>query len=302
MKTNRKIAIFADVHGLLEPLEAVLSDIQTRGIKEIYSLGDNIGIGPNPKEVIHLLKKNGVVSIKGNSEEYATLGIEPFYYFDEKKKKSQEWTSSKLGEEERKIIEEYPHSIEFLLGGRRIGLCHFANDVRFDFPKNNVFQYQERLTLNKKAYQQFFYTNSKEQLEEIRKKIRESGKNNPKMKGYLSALQDPLFQGKTVDYFDIIIQGHMHFKAHEHGEGIDFYTIRALAMAYGKDPLNKASYIILTEKEDGFAIEEVFVTFDRKRMEKSILDSDIPDDTVKKYTGMMEMEERDHRYKKIDNI
>lgn len=297
MKINRKIAIFADVHGLLEPLEAVLFDIQTRGIKEIYSLGDNIGIGPNPKEVIHLLKRNDVISIKGNSEEYATLGIEPFYYFDEKKRKSQEWTSSKLGEIERKIIEEYPHSIELNLGSKKIGLCHFANDVRFDFSKNNVFQYQENITLNNKAYQQFFYTNSKEQLEEIREKITKYGKDHPKMKGYLSALKDPLFQGKSVEYFDTIIQGHMHFRAYEHGEDIDFYTIRALAMAYGKNPLNKASYIILSEKETGFAIEEVFVTFDRERMENSILYSDIPDDTIKKYTGMMEMEESDYRYK-----
>lgn len=177
---NRKIAIFADVHGLLEPLEAVLADIQKRGIREIYSLGDNIGIGPNPKEVIHLLKENNVVSIKGNSEEYATLGIDPFYYFDEKKKKSQNWTSSKLGEEERKIIEKYPHSIELTLGGKKVGLCHFASDVRFDFSKNNVFQYQHELTLNKKAYQQFFDTNSREQLEEINEKIKQYGKDNPK--------------------------------------------------------------------------------------------------------------------------
>lgn len=116
------------------------------------------------------------------------------------------------------------------------------------------------------------------------------------MKGYLSALQDPLFQGKTVDYFDTIIQGHMHFKAYEHGKDIDFYSIRALAMAYQKDPLNKASYIILKEKGDGFELEEVFVKFDREKMEKSILDSDIPDDTVKIYTGMIEIRESDRRY------
>ena len=58
MKTNREIAIMADIHGLLEPLESVLLDIKKRGIREIYSLGDNIGIGPSPKEVLHLLKEN----------------------------------------------------------------------------------------------------------------------------------------------------------------------------------------------------------------------------------------------------
>ena len=39
--TGRQIAIFADIHGLLEPAVAVLEDIKRRGITEIYSLGDN---------------------------------------------------------------------------------------------------------------------------------------------------------------------------------------------------------------------------------------------------------------------
>ena len=50
--TGREIAIFTDAHGLLEPTSAALDDIDRRGIKEIYSLGDNIGVGPNPGEVL----------------------------------------------------------------------------------------------------------------------------------------------------------------------------------------------------------------------------------------------------------
>ena len=84
--TGRKVAIFTDVHGLLYPLKAVLNDIKERGIKEIYSLGDNIGVGPNPKEVLDLLFENNVKLINGNNEEYSILGIEPFSsYFDEMK-------------------------------------------------------------------------------------------------------------------------------------------------------------------------------------------------------------------------
>ena len=56
----RKIAIFTDIHGLYEPLEAIIKDIKQRGIKEVYSLGDNIGIGPNPKEVMDLLLESNV--------------------------------------------------------------------------------------------------------------------------------------------------------------------------------------------------------------------------------------------------
>lgn len=46
--TKRTIAIFTDVHGLLEPLKAILEDIKQKGITEIYCLGDFVGVGPNP--------------------------------------------------------------------------------------------------------------------------------------------------------------------------------------------------------------------------------------------------------------
>lgn len=107
-KKYRKIAILSDAHALLEPVEAVLDDIKKRGITEIYSLGDNIGVGPNPSEVIDLLETNGVKSIAGNAEEYVTLGIDPFIsYFNSLKEQSQLWTKSKLSEKQKGIISLY---------------------------------------------------------------------------------------------------------------------------------------------------------------------------------------------------
>ena len=84
--TGRQIAIFTDIHGLLYPTIAILNDIKKRGISEIYSLGDNIGVGPNPSQILDLLGENGVTTINGNSEDYSTLGIAPFSsYFSPKK-------------------------------------------------------------------------------------------------------------------------------------------------------------------------------------------------------------------------
>ena len=48
-------AIISDIHGNLEALEAVLEDIERRGIREIYCLGDIVGYGPNPRECIDLV-------------------------------------------------------------------------------------------------------------------------------------------------------------------------------------------------------------------------------------------------------
>ena len=44
----RKIGVFTDTPGLLEPTEAALKDMDMKEITEIYSLGDSIGFGPNP--------------------------------------------------------------------------------------------------------------------------------------------------------------------------------------------------------------------------------------------------------------
>lgn len=284
---QRKIAIFTDSHALLEPTQAALEDMKRKGITEIYSLGDNIGVGPNPSEVVDLLEENSVISIAGNAEEYVRLGIEPFStYFTTLKKQSQLWTLSKLNEHQKGIISLYPHSIELLVGGKKIALCHFANDVRFDYVLNGSYNYQSKINQHLPGYPQFLYTNSEDQLEQITTILQTYGKDSPMMKGYLSAIDDPLFSGRRVDFFDAIIQGHIHFKIYESGDSTDFYSIRAVGMAYEKNAIDTASYVILNEKEDGFDLEEVLVKFDRERMEYRILNSDSPDTQIYQFVRL----------------
>ena len=79
--TGRCIGIITDVHSLLVPTIACLEDLKNKGITEIYSLGDNFGVGPSPKEVMDLLNEYNVKSIAGNSEDYIALGIAPFRSF-----------------------------------------------------------------------------------------------------------------------------------------------------------------------------------------------------------------------------
>ncbi len=290
----RRIAILTDAHALLEPLQAALDDIEKRGITEIYSLGDNIGFGPNPGEVIDLLAEHNVQSIAGNSEEYVTLGIEPFSYIYIDRLRQQEclWTASKLNERQKGMISLYPHSIELLVGGKKIALCHFINDVRIDYGKRSTWSYQQNYnepTTRAMASSQFQYTNSPEQLKEIEETIqrltRFYGEDSPLLRGYLSAQDDPLFAKKRVNFFDAIIQGHIHFKIYDRDNLTEFYSIRAVGMAYDKDPIDTASYVILTEKKNGYKLEEVLVKFDREKMEYSILNSDSPDSTIMRYTG-----------------
>jgi len=71
-----RIAIVSDIHSNLEAFQEVLADIDRLRVDRIVSLGDNIGYGPEPEEVLRLIRVRNIPSIMGNHE----LGIaDPSY-------------------------------------------------------------------------------------------------------------------------------------------------------------------------------------------------------------------------------
>ena len=60
------IAIFSDVHANIQALEAVWDDIRQRGPDEIFCLGDLVGYGANPNEVIEFIRDGNVPTVMGN--------------------------------------------------------------------------------------------------------------------------------------------------------------------------------------------------------------------------------------------
>ena len=68
-RTNHdKFAIISDIHSNLEALQAVLADIEERGIKEIVCLGDVVGYGANPKDCLDLGRERCRVTLMGNHD------------------------------------------------------------------------------------------------------------------------------------------------------------------------------------------------------------------------------------------
>jgi predicted phosphodiesterase len=63
-----RIAILSDIHGNLEAFKAVLSDMETSQVDEVMCLGDSIGYGPDPVEVLNLLREKNILSVMGNHE------------------------------------------------------------------------------------------------------------------------------------------------------------------------------------------------------------------------------------------
>lgn len=70
-------AILSDIHGNLEALEAVLADVATQQVDEIYCLGDIVGYGPNPRECIDRVMSFNVV-VLGNHDQGALFDPEGF--------------------------------------------------------------------------------------------------------------------------------------------------------------------------------------------------------------------------------
>lgn len=63
-----RIAVLSDIHGNLEAFEAVIADMTTRQPDKVICLGDLVGYGPNPEEVVQLFRHCGFSAVLGNHD------------------------------------------------------------------------------------------------------------------------------------------------------------------------------------------------------------------------------------------
>lgn len=61
-----KVALIGDIHANLPALQAVFAHITAQGIVTIWNIGDSIGYGPFPNEVLDMLQEKDVINILGN--------------------------------------------------------------------------------------------------------------------------------------------------------------------------------------------------------------------------------------------
>jgi diadenosine tetraphosphatase ApaH/serine/threonine PP2A family protein phosphatase len=64
-------AIISDIHGNLEALQAVFTDIAHHPVKRLLCLGDIVGYGPNPVECLELVMAKCEFSVLGNHDQGA---------------------------------------------------------------------------------------------------------------------------------------------------------------------------------------------------------------------------------------
>ena len=137
----KKIAIFSDIHGNLQAMKAILSDIKKKKIKTILCLGDVIGIGPNSKECLDLIIKNNIKMVLGNHELYFLKGtkIDPTIVGDEQNHHI--WVREQLKDRHRKYLINCKVKMTKNIGKYRINFQHFIlknNIGRNEYPFENL--------------------------------------------------------------------------------------------------------------------------------------------------------------------
>jgi predicted phosphodiesterase len=106
----RRFAVFSDVHGNLPGLEAILAEVERRGIADVLCLGDLVGYGPFPNEVAALVRERGIPTLMGNYDQgigFSLGGCGCVYRTDAQRAEgaaSLAWTEQVTSEETRAYL------------------------------------------------------------------------------------------------------------------------------------------------------------------------------------------------------
>jgi putative phosphoesterase len=124
------ITVFGDIHGNLPALEAVLSDLDARGLRNRYCLGDLVGYGTSPNEIIAIIRNLVIPTIYGNYDEGVGNNSKDCgcAYRSEIARElgnlSIAWTNKNTSEENKAYLRSLPFSIPVVVGGVRFLLVH----------------------------------------------------------------------------------------------------------------------------------------------------------------------------------
>ena len=100
-----RIAVLSDVHANLSALEAVRGDLPE--VDQVWVLGDIVGYGPQPNEVIAALQEMGARSVLGNHDG-AAIGTVDAAYFNPDARNAIEWTAGAIDDNARSYLATLP--------------------------------------------------------------------------------------------------------------------------------------------------------------------------------------------------
>ena len=127
---RRRIAFFSDVHGNIHALRAMLADMERQGLKEMACLGDLVGYGAFPNEVVAEIRERSIPCIRGNYDDGVGFGKDECgcaYREAEAKalgERSFEWTKAHTTAENRSFLASLPTELGWEVEGWKVLLVH----------------------------------------------------------------------------------------------------------------------------------------------------------------------------------
>ena len=107
LASQEPLALLADIHANLPALQAVLDVMDQQGIRQALVLGDIVGYGPHPSEVIDVVRQRGFAALKGNHD-YAVAENQFKKGFSSYAKVAAEWTRTRLEAKELAWLDHLP--------------------------------------------------------------------------------------------------------------------------------------------------------------------------------------------------
>ena len=125
-----RIAIIGDIHANAPALRAVIDDAARIGADAIFCVGDVVGRGPHPNEVVEELRRLEIPTVQGNWDEAVGMDRDQtgaaWASADAERdgNASMRWTAETMGEENRSWLRQLPKSLRISLAGRSVHLFH----------------------------------------------------------------------------------------------------------------------------------------------------------------------------------
>ncbi len=126
----KSVTIFGDIHGNLPALEAVLADMEARELSPLYCLGDLVGYGTFPNEVIKIIRERNIPTLMGNYDQgVGNSGDDCGCAYTSKEaealgKRSIAWSNQNTTEDNKLFLRHLTDQIPLQLNGLHIRLVH----------------------------------------------------------------------------------------------------------------------------------------------------------------------------------
>jgi putative phosphoesterase len=125
-----RLAVISDIHGNLPALDAVLADLTTERPDRVYCLGDLVGYGAFPNEVVDRIRRADIPTVMGNYDDGVGFDRddcgcaykEPIDR--ELGQRSLMWTRAHTTPENKAFLQRFVPEIRFDVGDTRVLLVH----------------------------------------------------------------------------------------------------------------------------------------------------------------------------------